>query len=53
MKSFIKRIFNCFISFLVKLFSNIAFLKLSVIFILLIFNVVASLARYNRFLDLN
>ena len=40
-------------SFLIKLFSDIIFLNLSVIFILLIFNVIISLVRYNRPLDLN
>ena len=36
-----------------KLTSDTAFLNLSVISILLIFNVIASLIRYNRLLDLN
>ena len=38
---------------MVKLFSDITFLNLSVISILLISNVVVSLVRYNRSLDLN
>ena len=38
---------------MVKLFSDTAFLNLSIISILLILNVVASLVRYNRPLDLN
>ena len=38
---------------LIKLFSNTAFLNSFVISILLIFNVVVSLVRYNRSLDLN
>ena len=40
-------------SFLIKLFSDITFLNLSVISILLIFNVIVSLVRYNRPLDSN
>ena len=49
----IKRVFSYFISLTVKLFSDTAFLNLSIISILSIFNVVVSLARYNRFLDSN
>ena len=40
-------------SFMIKLFSDITFLNLSVISILSIFNVVVSLVRYNRALNLN
>ena len=38
---------------MIKLSSDTAFLNLSIISILLIFNVVVSLVRYNRLLDLN
>ena len=40
-------------SLMAKLFLDITFLNLSVISMLLIFNVVVSLVRYNHSLDLN
>ena len=52
-KPSIKRVFSYFINFIVKLFLDTAFLNLFIISILLIFNVIVSLTRYNRFLDLN
>ena len=53
MKLFISSVSNYFISLTVKLFLDTVFINLSVIFVLLIFNVIINLARYNYLLDSN
>ena len=53
MKPSTERVSSYFMSFLVKLSSDTAFFNLSVISMLLIFNVIASLVRYNRSLNSN